>query len=293
MRSRFVSLVVMMFLLLPWLGATASSAPAPSYSEIGFDPHMLNASAPTRDRLDRFDALMKQANSGQVRAQDLAGTLFWQGPAIEGSPVPRNLAQARNLLANAAVNGEVMAMAKLAELELGAGRTNQAMVWAQMYARYRDPTTSVRSRSRRQSSYTSGLITRILKAGGAIDKTTKSEVASMVARFDNSIRRGIDEFSALRRSGSTYLFRYPSGRDKREDVNVSGFAEYMIEFDPDGKPTRMWLLDSVPTARVDTVVRPYLDLALANKVSSDTGPRYLKIPIIHSAVKYKTLRPTH
>ena len=290
MKLRFALILAVLMPALCWAQA---SPVTPSFDESGFSPGLLDPSVPQVERVQLFDRLMDKANRGQVRAQDLAGTLVWQGPAIDGSPVPRNLAQARNLLANAAVNGDVICMAKMAELELGAGRASKAMVWAQLYARYLDPLKSVRSRSRRRSGYASDLIRRIDRAGGEIDKTVKAEVAAMVARFDASIRRGIDAFSERQRSGETFLIRRPSGQDKREDVNVNGLAEYMVEFDPDGKPGQVWLVNAIPGPRIDSIVRSYLDLALANKVDGDSGPRYLKVSIVHGARNYRVLRPTH
>lgn len=288
---RMKRVLSVLLLALIAAAAVAAEAPTPAYTQNGFSPRLLDASVPLGERLELFNNVMALANKGQVRAQDLAGTLYWQGPAIEGSPVPRKLDQARNLLANSAVNGNLLAMAKLAELELQAGRTDKAMVWAQLYARYRDPTKSIRARSRHNSGYTTDLIERIVKAGGKTDKAIQTEVSGMVSLFDDRIRRGIEAFQNQRRSGETFLFRRPSGTDKQEDRNVNGLAEYMVEFHPDGKPGRIWLLDSLPGPRTDQVVRSHLDLAMANKVGADTGPRYLKVWIEHSARRFKGLRP--
>lgn len=282
-----------LLLILIAAPAVAADVPTPAYTENGFNPRMFDASVPRGERLELFNDMVKLANKGQVRAQDLAGTLFWLGSDIDGSPVPRNLGQARNLLGNAAVHGDLLAMAKLAELELKAGQAGKGMVWAQLYARYRDPSKSIRSRSRHNSGYTTDLIERMIEAGGKIDDTVKAEVSGMVSHFDDPIRHGIKAFANQNRSGKTFLFRKPSGTDKREDYNVNGLAEYMVEFHPDGKPGRIWLLDSLPGPRTDQVVRSYLDLAMANKVGSDTGSRYLKVWIEHSALRFTGLKPTH
>jgi hypothetical protein len=267
--------------------------PAPSYTENGFNPRMLDASAPRAARLKLFAQMIALANSGQVRAQDLAGTFYWQGAGIKGSPVKRDLSQARILLSNAAVHGDVMAMAKLGELELQAGRLAQAMVWAQMYARYHDPLALQRDQRGQDSAYASNLIKRITDAGGKIDKAASKHVGAMVARFDTSIRRGIDAYNKDRRTGRTRLVQDPAGVDASENVNVNGMAEYMVAFQPDGKPGKIWLLDAVPKASMDDMLRHYLDHALANSVAESEGTRYLRVSIVHNAQKFRVLRPVH
>ncbi|MGA7296885.1 MAG: hypothetical protein WBW92_05205 [Rhodanobacteraceae bacterium] len=280
-------------ILLITFSVAAAQPPAPSYSQNGFNPRMLDPSIPASDRLNAFAGMMTLANQGHVRAQDLAGTLLWQGPRIDGSPLKRNLDQARKLLANAAVHGDVMAMAKLAELELAAGRTEQAMVWAQMYARYQNPMAMQRARRGRSAAYGSDLIRRISQAGGAISKSIRTDVAAMVSRFDEPIRRGIDAFSSRRRSGETFLVRRPYGVDKVEYRNVNGMAEYLVAFDPSGAPGRIWLLDSLPDAKTDSIVRDYLEQVRANSVDEAAGTRYLKVSIVHNALKGPILRPVH
>ncbi len=285
--------LLLLSLLLAAFSAAAAQAPAPAYDSNGFDPRMLDASLPANDRLNAFAGMMTRANQGQVRAQDLAGTLLWQGAQVEGSPLQRNLGQARNLLANAAVHGDVLAMAKLAELELAAGQTEQAMVWAQMYARYQNPMAMQRARRGRSAAYGSDLIRRISQAGGGISKRIRTDVAAMVSRFDETIRRGIDEFSSRRRSGDTFLVRRPYGVDKVEYRNVNGMAEYLVAFDPSGAPGRIWLLDSLPDAKTDSIVRGYLEQVRANSVDEAAGTRYLKVSIVHNALKGPILRPVH
>lgn len=284
--------MLVVFLMTFAVVATATAAgPEPAYADNGFNPRMLDASAPTAERLRLFAQMMALANQGQVPAQDLAGTLYWQGPVIDGSPVPQDLAQARTLLGNAAVHGDVIAMAKLAELELGAGQAAQAMVWAQMYARYQNPQVMQRARRGRGSAYASNLIGRAADAGIKIDDAIRTDVAAMVSRYDTSIRRGIAAFYAERRSGPTHLVKRPSGIDTVEARNVSGVAEYIVEFEASGVPGKIWLLDSLPDGGIDTIVRHYLDNVRATTVGRDAAPRYIKVSIVHNALKSRMLRP--
>ncbi len=282
--------LILAVLALPGLAGAQS---APVYTDNGFNPELLDASVPQAQRMQHFAHIIAMANAGQVRAQDLAGTLYWQGDAIPGSPVPRNPGQARILLANAAVHGDVLAMAKLGELELQAGRLPQAMVWAQMYARYLDPMAMQRSRRGQESAYAANLIRRITDAGGKIDKAASANVASMVQRFDKSIRRGIDAFNAEDRHGRTYLIQGPDGLDSIKVANETGVAEYMVAFDASGKVERIWTLDAFPNPGLAAELRHYFKQAHANPADGDTGTRYLRVPITHNSVKFRSLHPVH
>ena len=283
------------FLALAAAPAMASSrtSPAPAYTDNGFQQGLLNASRPRAERMKQFAHMIALANQGQVPAQDLAGTLYWRGNKVHGSPVKTNLVQARKLLANAAIHGDTLAMAKLAELELEAGRLPQAMVWAQLYARYVNPMTLQRGQHGGDTAYASDLIGRILKAGGKIDTSTKTSVASMVHRFDKSIRRGIDAYQNKKRSGRVYLIHGPAGVPPRDIDNLNGVAEYLIGFDPDGKPVDIMILDAFPHPELAALLRDPIKHVMANPNHQVSGTRYLRVSLTHNAIKYRQLRPTH
>ncbi len=284
--------LALMFFTLPNRGLAQTPPPA-SYTENGFTPQLLDTALPRAERMKLFANMVALANSGQVRAQDLAGTLLWLGPKVAGSPVPVNLDLARKLLANAAINGDVTAMAKLAELELAAGRPPQAMVWAQLYARYLDPLALQRQPRGRKAAYASNLIGRIQKAGGHIDDTTRTRVAAMVSRFDQRIRRGFDAMAAQRRSGKVYLTTGPMGVDPLDMLNRNGIAEYMMAFDSSGAPQRIWNLDAFPDPAMASELRHYLDHVRANTAHAGSGLRFLRVTIVHEARRGRILRPVH
>jgi hypothetical protein len=269
----------------------------PAYDQSGFDARLLDASVPQAERLKLFAHVIALAGQGQVRAQDLAGTMYWKGAAVAGSPVPVDLAQARLLLANAAVNGDIRAMVKLGELELQAKHVKQAMVWAQLYARYLDPEMSVRNRTGQRYAYVSGLMQRIIDAGGSVGADVAADVGNMVARYDTQIRSGIDRFRDERRSGNPRLISQPTGAPNLppEVRNLSGVVEFMIAFDPSGAPTQNWLLACYPTASaaMAPVLRTYLDHVRANPVADGSGVRYLPVSMPFNSLKARQLRAVH
>jgi hypothetical protein len=273
--------------------AIAKEAPKPSYTENGFSSGLLDASTPRAERMKLFAHMIALANSGQVRAQDLAGTLYWQGSNITGSPVPVNLGQARKLLANAAVSGDRVAMAKLAELELAAGRPTPAMVWAQMYARYLDPQRG--PRAAKLDGYAAKLINRIIKAGGKANPAVRTSVAKLVSSYDDRIRHGIDTLRHQEDHGRTFMVQKPGAthREPRNILNLGGVAEYMVEFDTHGKPTHIWTLDAFPHPELGQELHYYLTNVLANDAPDGSGMRYLRVSITHQPHKFRLLRLTH
>lgn len=280
-------------LALPCVAATTDAVPTAGYTQNGFNPQMLDPATPQPERLKLFAHVIALANQGQVRAQNLAGTMYWKGSAITGSPVESKLDQAQILLANAAVHGDVLAMAKLAELNLQAGHQQKAMVWGQLYGHYLDPMHKARKKHGRRYAYASDLIARIEKAGGKINDKVSANVSGMVTKFNEPIRAGITAFKEQRRHGAAHLIVTPTGAVPRELSNKSGMAEFMVAFDPSGAPHKVWLIASYPTADLGTGLRPLIDPAGVNRGSDDAGMRYLLVVIPNYSNKYRELRAHH
>ncbi|HET8553612.1 MAG TPA: hypothetical protein VFL78_02210 [Rhodanobacteraceae bacterium] len=281
-------------LALPGLALAAGSTSDGIYSQDnGFNPKMLDASVPQAERLKLFSHVIALANQGKVRAQNLAGTMYWQGSNIPGSPIQSNLQQAHTLLANAAVHGDVLAMAKLAEMEFKSGNLQKAMIWAQLYAHYIDPTVSAREQHGFRYAYASDLIGRISKAGGKIDDTVSKGVSATVARFDKPIREGISTFKQQRRSGDAFLTIFPQVKVPKELRTKSGVAEFMVAFDTSGKPGKIWTIASYPIPDFGAAIRPQLDQLRANPVGNDVGMRYMLVAIPHYSVNFRQLRAHH
>lgn len=293
MRKVFHTLLLLGLMTLPCVslagpaGTTAATGMAAGtssslYVQNGFSQGLLDPSVPLGERIKLFSKVIALANGGHVRAQELAGTLYWQGSKIAGSPVQQNLKQARILLANAAVHGDVPAMAKLAELELSAGRLQQAMIWSQLYAHYLDPVHSPRQKHGRNFAYASDLLDRIIKAGGKLDEKVSRNVNAMSRKFNTGIRDGMATFRELRRSGDTYLIRGPH-RERLfgDDTHLSGVVDYMVAFNPSGKATHAWMLASYPTDAIADVVKRTvnIDYARANPVSDEASMRYIRVSV--------------
>lgn len=185
-------------------------------------------------------------------------------------------------------------MAKLAELEFQDKQLQQAMVWAQMYTRYLRPNKPPRSRHGRRYAYPSSLIKRITDANGNVDKNkVMHDVNAMVARYDTSIRDGIQAFKSEHRSGDPHLISWPYVSVPKDKLTLSGVAEFMVAFDPAGKPGKVWQLVSFPTSGIADVLHPSLEQARVNPVAADSGTRYLLIPLTLQGAGTKEVRAKH
>lgn len=292
--TRRILITLCLSLLASGMAMAGNDTPDGMYSEAnGFSPKMLDASVPEAQRLKLFSNVIQLANQGVVRAQALAGTMYWQGSNIHNSPIQTDLKQARILLANAAVHGDVLAMAKLAELQIQAGHPQKAMVWAQLYAHYLDPVKSAREQHGGRYNYASDMMKRITDAGGKINDKTSKNVNAMVSRFDKAIRTGITTFKQQHRTGDMHLAVMPKGTIPKDLRTKSGVAEFMVAFDPKGSPAKTWLIASYPSADFGKDLRPQIDNARANSVHAGTGTRYMLVPIHHYSVKSRALRAHH
>ena len=89
-------------------------------------------SVPIERRRELTDRLLCSALAGNVESQEMAGLLYYAGPARRGNVLPRDLSRARRLLTAAANRGRRHAMHVLAELELLDGHAYEAALWTRV-----------------------------------------------------------------------------------------------------------------------------------------------------------------
>jgi hypothetical protein len=87
-------------------------------------------------QLEESGKVAAVAETGDAYAQYLLGTLYRLGKKHPAALFERDDDKAAQYLSNAAVNGQVFAMAGMAELELRRKQPLKAMVWAQAFAKY-------------------------------------------------------------------------------------------------------------------------------------------------------------
>jgi hypothetical protein len=95
---------------------------------------LLDVQASAADREIHLSRLKVAAGRGDAASEHLLGALFRLGPDHPANLLPQDDAQARHWLTKAALSGNFYAMSGLAEMDLAAGKSMDAMVWAQVQA---------------------------------------------------------------------------------------------------------------------------------------------------------------
>lgn len=120
----------LLWFTLPVVAADCT-ATRPSTTDI-VDGGLLIPSVPIERRRSLADRLLCSALAGNATSQELAGTLYYQGPSRTGNVLRRDTSRARHMLTAAANRGRRHAMHRLAELELSDGHLYEAALWTRV-----------------------------------------------------------------------------------------------------------------------------------------------------------------
>ncbi|MBS7456203.1 hypothetical protein [Coralloluteibacterium stylophorae] len=247
------------------LGLALTSVPAPVHAaeECGGDAgercydaeRLFDPDADPQARAEAFAAARRAADGGDARAQYYVGTLYRLGMDHPAAQVESDPAKARLYLANAAVHGQVPAMAGMAELHLAAGEPLDGMVWTQAFAHYERVDAELREypASERQP-YAASLVARSFAALAATGPVDENHVGGLFAGFiadrDASIRAGILEEVARGplgmefRSKPTVQLRMTRPLELR--MGQPGAALYIVGVDREGRIAKALTVDSLP-----------------------------------------------
>jgi len=263
----------------------------------GLIAQLLDVHTPLTERQSIFATFEKRAQDGSTSAQYVVGSLYRIGQLLPASPVPRDLDKARLYLSNAATHGRILAMAKMAEVELAAGNTLQAMVWAQTYGHYE---LLLQASTRPSEGYLAELLQR---ATEKFDKTKMPEVVNdlnaFVDNYDASVRTGVNETqddynksdAKVTSSENMHIFyssppviSIHSGSQRL----ASGFADVLIAFKPDGSVDNSWLLDATPDAGLGKALLPLSTQASVTPQHDNAKPglRYAWMPFVFDDERY-------
>ncbi len=255
---------------------------------------VLDPARPTAERLREFSALMQEANAGDAGAQDIAGSWYWQGHAQPGVVVEQDLTQARALLGHAAIQGRLGAMAKMAELELEAGRTFEAMLWAQVYGHYQ-PLGRKRAheKAHEDEDYTGFLLSRIY---AKFDRKRMDEVGTalnaFLAKYDATIRAGIVHSNEVVEHGNLHELTPKDLPFHAVPLTEPGVAEFFIVYGADGQPVQVLPVVAYPDKTHHLAAR-LVPIAQQIRVNPIKEPdlRYALIPITYNTGKYMVNKP--
>lgn len=242
---------------------------------------LLDPKASLSDRQNAFVVVEAAAQAGGAEAQYVTGSLYRIGKALPAAPVEKDLAKARLYLSNAAANGEILAMAKMAELEVAEKHPMEAMTWAQIYGHY---ALLQPAEWRPSNGYVAELVERASKG---ITKAQLQDVVDNLNAFivahDNTVRSGTAKATTRPPDMAPDFKREKSmGFPSRESVPNAGFADYLLVFNPDGTLRSLLLLDATPDVRLGQILRSSLDgyHVKPDPSSQTSSPRMAFVPAV-------------
>jgi hypothetical protein len=247
---------------------------------------ILDPQQPLALRRQALAGLEQDARDGDQGELYLLGSLYQMGPRASGAPVPQDLEKATLYLGNAALRGSLLAMAKMAEIDLATRKYREAMIWAQVFAHY---AMLLPDGERPPEGYTAELVQRILdKLGRSSIPQVMPDVADFIAQHDAGIRAGTSSHfggKAPRPKPNERPVVTPEGRFAAR----SGFADYLLAFRPDGSVAHAWLLDAVPDPALGETLRHYVREMTLPAESADAGDRlrYSWLPAMFDDHRYR------
>jgi len=221
--------------------------------------HFLDKSTPETARRDLFAAWRQAALAGDSDAQYIVGSIYRRGDAATPPVVERDLDQARRFLSTAAGHGRVLAMAKMAEVELADDHPLEAEIWTQIFGYYRgwvgegkttyygehpgdEPTIYFEDLLRRSTERARQ------KLGGQEDETVSAQLAAFVTAHDKDVRAGL-WLQGIAPAWSGARLKAENAQSMRR-VGVPGhrnmITEWVLDYGPDGAVKQALPFDAIP-----------------------------------------------
>lgn len=225
---------------------------------------LLDPAQPDEVHAHEMARLQLAAKDGSRKANYLLGALYRMGPEHPAALLPRDLDLAKRHLGRAALDGELGAMAGLAEIELKRGAAMEAMIWAQAMMHYDREYEEFSDSTRR--AYQADLLKRAFDALGSGDRERKQQdieefLGGFLAKYGERIEAGLLEGPAPK-DGCKPAYDYASwplslASDKRvrmalnrqsRSVQDPGHGLFHIEVHPDGTVGQVLVFDGLPGA---------------------------------------------
>ena len=221
----------------------------------------LDKTTPAEQRQSIFAAWQEAALKGDADAQYVVGSIYRRGDGT----IARDADQARRLLSTAAAHGRLLAMAKMAELELAEDHPLDATIWAQIYGYYRgwagtkDKPDYDAHPERQPSLYYEGLLQATAKSmtkkfGDQQTATVVQQVNAFIAAHDKDVRAQEWRYGISPRWAGVQPKRQPANRKSFHEANNgwtkhSVVAEWVLDFAPDGTARRALAFDALPAVK--------------------------------------------
>lgn len=228
-----------------------------------FDPR-----AASGDRREALAEMRRRAEAGDAMAQYQLGALYRLGRGHPADLVDADAGMAARYLSNAAIQGQVHAMAGMAELRLAQGQAREAVVWALAYAHFLDASLTLAfegdprlaEERARHRAYSAWLAARCLAALADDEPATlaaRADVRAFVSRYGETIRSSWQASGGPDSDGSRARWApraaVEPGRAQR--LEGPGVAVFLARGNGRGGWHGILLVDSLPDARYGRYLR--------------------------------------
>lgn len=277
----FVALGVLMV-----VGNVRAEEPAPAPWSFAV---LLDRSADDEARARHLENLQAWAARGDRESRYVLGTLYRLGKSHPARLLKHDYQKAAGLLGHAALDGHVLAMAGLAELELEANRPLAGMMWAQAYVNFGEAAGLSGG-----DAYAGWLIHRLKESTRTLEAEDQDAVretwAGFMQTYGERIADGLANGGRMRGasveldSPAPPLRQEASGggivlggiRSPRLDRGPKepSFAVYVIGVGTDGKIEKAHVLDAAPEPRIATGMIRNLYTSRYNAVDADAPLRW-------------------
>jgi TPR repeat protein len=260
-------------------GTVPAISTSDNNSELSRWSALFDTEAPQSERQAAFEKIVALADQGAALQQFLVGAIFRSGKDHPTHLVARDPEKAAIYLSNAAINGQVDAMASMAELSLAQHKALDAMVWAQLFAHYApapDSATSPHSSGVKARGYAAKLLRRCMDEGRytIVQATLNERLQAFVSDYDAHIKKG---------RGSRAPF--PQGEklefDGAQTIKVVEYlrdsvrAYYLLGVDENGRVKKSMNIEAWPEIHMADELQPLLG-RLRFKKADQTGTETLR-----------------
>ena len=281
---------IIVALLLACVSLMVNADELPS-SKIANLAQFLDPATPLAQRQELFSVWHKQAVDGDIDAQYIVGSLYRIGDSNKPAVVAVDADKARRYLSTAAANGRIIAMAKMAELELTENRPLDAMVWAQLFGYYRGwvgrakPGESEIYFDREYATHGKPVPTiyfedLLIRAQRALVNVPAQEVLQHVNDFvtahDADIRAHLMRHGLSKAAQGEAVDVVNEEAFRKVGVHpADSMSEWVIEFAPDGSVREAHLFDAIPDFEKARGHHRIVNQLRTTAVDATHPPRYL------------------
>ncbi len=232
-------------------------------SWILFDPDI-----PLVQKFKDVRGLEISAESGNSLSQYFIGSLYRLGEKHPAKIFSEDIVKAKKYLSNAAIDGNLPAMAAMAELELAAKNNKDAMLWSQVFAYYSKVETE-KLKDGSNLAYQAFLLKRVVDAARKenkdyLDKSFLEDFNNFFVNYDTKIQANKNrvltsadiEKSKLcdfankdSTSQNTVLLHANKIRANAQTsyaLGSPGFAYFLLGVNADGSVIKALIVDSLP-----------------------------------------------